>query len=153
MTRLRQASDRLGRNFLELFLPSKPNKTGENRTSQKAPKSFAILSLQVSRDMKSVAARPLSRVRKKGVFWKRGLFRKILFLEILESLVRRERTWAIVIRLFYANQSLEVNFRILLGKSARIRKKEGFIRTLLTAMAQVLESREPQSVENKGESE
>ena len=28
----------------------------------------------------------LFRVRKKGVFWKRGLFRKVNFLEILENL-------------------------------------------------------------------
>ena len=27
---------------------------------------------------------PVGRVRKKGVFWKRGLFRKVQFLEIVE---------------------------------------------------------------------
>ena len=43
--------------------------------------------------------------------------------------IREERTGTIAIRPFYTNRSSEPNFPFFLGKTARIQKKEGFIRT------------------------
>ena len=55
--------------------------------------------------------------------------------------IRGERTWAIAIRPFYANQSSELNFPIFLwGKRPEFRRKRDLYEPLLTAMAQVLPS-------------
>ena len=52
-----------------------------------------------------------------------------------------ERTWAIAIRPFYANQSSELNFPIFIGKKGpEFGRKRYLYEPLLTAMAQVLPS-------------